>query len=345
MLGPFCFWRKLLKTKCIVLSLLILALSGCSDFASEDSIDKSSGSPEELRVVNWNVQTFFDSKKDGIEYDEFIASKTWGTESYTERLKRLSDSIKILDADVLVMEEIENEGVIHDISNFLAGEWNQKKIYRYACFAKDSGSSIGCGVLSRYPLYNMTVHAMDIRGNEVMPKMRPLIQLTVRKGNRNLTLFVNHWKSMSGGEEETEVWRLRQESVLSNRIQIAQNRGDAILACGDFNRDIMNFKNGNQRDTVLLRKNPDENCAEGVEVLSAWFDEKQNLIQPGSYYYSGEWSRIDNFFIAGTAELIEYEPKVNGPWCDSQTKVPSRYQIWNGSGYSDHLPISCLVRF
>lgn len=302
-------------------------------------------SAEELFVVNWNVQTFFDSTKDGCEYEEFLSSKTWGLEAYTERLKKLASAIKMLDADVLVMEEIENENVLHDISNFLAGEWNQKKIYRYACFAKEKDGAIGCGVLSRYPLENLSVHALDIRVSDQMPKMRPLMQLTVKKGEKNLTLFVNHWKSMSGGEAETDFWRLWQESVLSKKILSQLDKGDAILVCGDFNRDIQTFKKSRRDDLILLRNQAEFDCDEGVEVLSPWFDEKMDLINPGSYFFENQWSRIDNFFACGLAEIVDFYPATNGPWCNEINSIPDKYQIWNGQGYSDHLPICCRVCF
>ena len=113
--------------KSFILFMAVL-FAGCAMPSSntKDSLHKTS---QKISVANWNVQTFFDSTTEGCEYDEFVKSKTWGQESYTERLKRLCQVIKSLDADVFVMEEIENEEVLHDLSNFLAGEWNQKKIY------------------------------------------------------------------------------------------------------------------------------------------------------------------------------------------------------------------------
>ena len=321
---------------------LALFLFGCDgSFSMESGKEKM----EEISVANWNVQTFFDSTNDGCEYDEFISNKKWGKASYAERLSRLASSIKAIDADVLVMEEIENEAVLHDISNFLAGEWNQKKIYRYACFAKDEGSSIGCGVLSRYPLENLTLHSIDVRTEISMPKMRPLMQLTVCKGEKKLVLFVNHWKSMSGGEDETELWRMWQESVLCKRIMLAEKSNAAILACGDFNRDINDFKKCGGQEKILLREKADGECENGVCVHSPWFDSGRNLVEPGSYFFRDEWSRIDNFFAAGSIEIVDFYPVTSGPWCDSETHVPEKYQVWSGNGYSDHLPIFCVVRF
>lgn len=310
-----------------------------------------------LKVVNWNTQTFFDSVKTGNEYSEFIKSSTWGREAYVERLKRLCATIKTLDADVFVMEELENEGELYDMSNFLAGEWDQRKLYAYGCYAKDEGSSIGCGVISRYPLSNMTVHSLDVRvGGEAMPAMRPLIEVTVTKGKNSLVLFVNHWKSKSGGTEQTEQWRNWQEKVLAERIETCVQENKAVLACGDFNRDIGAFQKDAAADapygeeTILLRKRiasagAAEEGADFVAVLSPWYDEKGALATPGSYFFDDAWERIDHFFIAGNAACLSFTPETNGPWCNEETLVPRKYELWNGYGYSDHLPVSCVVQF
>lgn len=313
-----------------------------------------------LRVANWNTETFFDSVTTGNEYSEFVKSKQWGKEAYVERLKRLCSVIKSLDADVFVMEEIENEGVMYDISNFLAGEWDSRKQYKYGCFAKDEDSSIGCGIISRYPLSNITTHALNVQSeNEAMPALRPLIEVTVSKDGESLVLLANHWKSKSGGTEETEKWRDWQEEILGQVMGRLVAEGASVIACGDFNRDIDDFKRSATADTakqtIVMRAYAGEmhdeqtdstgtQSATEVEAASPWY-EGNTLVEPGSYYFNGSWERIDNFFIAGNAECISFCPETDGPWCDKETKTPQKYELWNGYGYSDHLPISCTVRF
>lgn len=331
----------------MTLMLLFAALAaffpftGCAALEENAAAEEKSPGEENLTIINWNVQTFFDAETSGTEYDEYIKSKEWGEALYKERLERLCKSIKLLDADVLVLEELENEGTLHDICNFLAGEWNAKKVYGYACFAKDEGSAIGCGVLSRCRLENLTVHSLD-SVDEKIPRMRPLMQVSVVKGKSELILFVNHWKSMSAGKAASEKWRTMQESVLSRRISHCLTAGKAVIACGDFNRDILDFENDTERDIILLR---DEGTGEAVHVVSPWFDSEQELIPPGSYYFNGEWSRIDNFFVAGAISILDFAPQTEGPWCEEDTKIPKKYKLWTKSGYSDHLPIRCTVQF
>lgn len=316
-----------------VLWILFLPFFACCDSGKS-----------EVKIANWNVQTFFDANNDGTEYSEFAKSKTWGEEMYKERLKRLCSVIKKLDADIFIMEELENSNVLFDISNFLAGEWNPRKIYRYACFSKNEGGAIGCGVLSRIPLQKMNLHSLDIRTeNEKMPRTRPLSKIEIKLKEKTLSIFVNHWKSKSGGEEKTEKWRNREECVLSFFMSHALNEGKAVFAVGDFNRDINDFcvkENGN----VLLRAWHGKLLGdEGLLVKSTWFDENENLIEPGSYYFREEWSRIDNIFYSGNIEVEDFFPAAEGFWCN-ENSIPYKYSLWNGRGYSDHLPLVCKVR-
>lgn len=62
----------------------------------------------------------------------------------------------------------------------------------------------------------MNLHSLDIRTeNEKMPRTRPLSKIEIKLEEKTLSIFVNHWKSKSGGEEKTEKWRNREECVLS----------------------------------------------------------------------------------------------------------------------------------
>lgn len=301
-----------------------------------------------LKIVNWNVQTFFDYQTDGSEYSEFVTSATWGKEMYVVRLERLCKSIKELDADIIVMEEIENQQVIHDISNFLQGEWDPKKTYPYACFAKDEDCSIGCGILSRVPLQNMTIHSLDIRSEDSsMPRMRPIIQVDAICGTSSVTLLVNHWKSKSGGEEITEVWRNREEGVLFKCLKGLSKTNRCVVALGDFNRDINDFCLVGNTGNVMIRNWAKGNLSdyEGIEMKSPWFFEDGSFVEPGSYFFNGEWSRIDNIFCMGKTHILNFYPETEGPWCNATTSIPIKYSLFNGTGYSDHLPILCTIGF
>ena len=332
---------KKMRIACF-LPLLLLG-AGCTlsaEGAKDRGAEREAGT-QTIRIVNWNVQTFFDANADGCEYAEFKSPKSkWGRDEYAARLGRLCDAIKKLNADVYVFEEIENEGVMYDIANLLAGgAWNSKKNWNYACFAKASGDALGCAVLSRYPLGAMTVHALDIRTYAEQPRMRPVVSVSVFAGARPLTLCVNHWKSKLGGGKETELWRNWQESVLARLLE--QTNGSAAVACGDFNRDIEEFAKGAESGAVVLR-GAGFGAVSETGVKSPWLSEDAHAMY--SYYYGGKGERIDHFFLAGGVEAVSFTAETDGPWADEKG-MPFRYAMHTGKGYSDHLPIAASIRY
>ena len=353
----------------LISSALLGVMSSCAGVVSCSNDNKAQS--ETITVLNWNLETFFDATFDGNEYSEFKNGKSgWSREKYETRLDRLASVIKTLDADVLVFEELEKEAQLYDISNRLSGTFNFSKLYSHAFFATDAGASIGCGVLSRLPIGEVSVHSLDVRtAGTDQPSMRPILQFSVFVGEKKLVVFANHWKSKSGDTDGvTARWRRLQESVLCRCMRdVVEKAKLPALACGDFNMDILEFASyGGSAVTVLsddgsscgklsyaanvfLRGGIATNATDAGDscnfpVYSPWFDAQGNLIEPGSYWYNDAWERIDNFFAAGKVTLSAFSAKTNGAWATSAGK-PIRYQIYNGTGYSDHLPIMCKVSF
>ncbi|MBR6342184.1 MAG: endonuclease/exonuclease/phosphatase family protein [Treponema sp.] len=346
----------------LTLSLAFMA-GGCSNQLAKLAQDKDggssySGSQSVLSVVNWNLQTFFDANKSGLEYSDFQKTANWNSQKYGERLQRLGQAISQLDADLYIFEEIENEDVIYDISNELAANghnWNQRKFWNYSVFAKDPGAAIGIGILSRYPLSDVKSHSMDIRIHpSAQPSARYILEATASINDKPLIILANHWKSKSGGEEKSQIWRDWQENLLGKRLAELKNENDgslpACIICGDFNRDatefFCNLKNqpfylSDQENTILRFAGFDDTGY--ISVNSLWFTDSASFAsEKGSYYYDDKWERIDNIFTAGDIRVIDFEPCSNPPWASAQG-IPIAYKIYSGQGWSDHLPLAAKM--
>lgn len=303
-----------------------------------------SGDNGQIKIVSWNVQTFFDAETSGLEYSQFRGSKTsWSRERYEDRLDRLCSVIRQLDADIFVMEEIENRSVMYDIMNRLSGLLYGDRMYRYMVFAAEPDSAIGCGVLSRLPLGTMSVHQIDNRTTGKQPMLRPLMEVPVREPGSGssvlFTLYVCHWKSRVDGDTVAELWQAEQAALLSRRLEQADTgTGMAVPAviCGDFNRDISGF-------TPVPGK-PDSVYIHDTPVQSGWLLE--GTVSPGSYWYQDGWERLDHIFTAGNIRYDRFAAEASGEWAvlhESGQQIPYRYAVWNGYGYSDHLPVSAVL--
>ena len=335
------------KTFFLFLMILLLG-SGCQNQVVRESSFRRAGSDADasarkknVTLVTWNVQTFFDAATNGSEYKDFKNSERWTKEKYIKRLDKLCDIMTTLNPDIFVMEEIESEAVVQDIANTLAGgSWNNKKNWQYACFAKESGSAIGCAVFSKYELAALRTHCLDIRTQkESQPSSRPLLQVTVYLENQEMELIVNHWKSKSGGEDETEIWRDWQELVLADT---ASSVLQPVVMCGDFNRSaeafILQNKNEKKNGNTILR-----GSSNLLEVDSPWFRADGKAAGGnGSYYYNGEWERIDNIFVCGDLDIASFSPVADAPLADEEG-IPCFYRLYTGEGYSDHLPLKCVL--
>ena len=344
-----------------IIPLVLTFNTGCGIKIKPNSLfsnhqEKKDGTAEEeknqiVSLACWNAQTFFDAVTTGTEYSDFTNSSKWTTEKYKKRLDKLCEVMSLLNADVLVLEEIVNEAVVQDIANRLTdGAWSKKKGWQYACFAKEEGSAIGCAVFSRYEIKNLKVHSLDICVHKnAQPSERPIMQLTVCPGEKEFELFVNHWKSKSGGEEETEIWRDWQEAVLAHRVKSVLSNERSVVMCGDFNRSAEDFisleEDFSIRDkaNLLLRDFNFDGDKAGVKIYSPWFTEEGKfLTEIGSYFYDGSWERIDNFFFAGKIEVCQFQPVAEPPVAD-ENSIPQGYKVYTDSGCSDHLPLKCII--
>jgi endonuclease/exonuclease/phosphatase family metal-dependent hydrolase len=333
------------KFKLLCVPVLCFLFLSCADGVNSANARKN------FSLATWNLQTFFDGETNGNEYSEFKGTKSsWSRDKYQTRLGRLCESIKQFNADVLAFEEIENEAILRDIANYLTGLLPQNKLYRYMCFATSPGSSIGCAVLSRFPIEELTVHSCDYRGapGSHVPLMRPLMEVTlsIAESAPPVKLFVAHWKSKVDGDAVAALWQGLQESVLAHRVNqfMKATGGEGVaIACGDFNRDLSEFfLNADGKVTLAEHTACSEDSA---EVDSGWLTFPELGEDAGSYFYRKEWEKIDHVFIAGAAKFLEFRALVDGPWVkETQGKaIPYRYAIESGNGYSDHLPLRCVI--
>ncbi|MDR0623709.1 MAG: endonuclease/exonuclease/phosphatase family protein [Treponema sp.] len=336
-----------------------------------------------MSILTWNVQALFDGKETGYEYDEYLNAEGWSPEKYEGRLNVLAQAIGAIEPeapDILALEEVENAGVLEDLA---AGPLSQYG-YSWTFFANNSGSSLGVGVLSRFPLIKTRAHSLSFN-EETTP--RPVMEVWVQPGDKPLALFICHWKSKLGGDDATESLRRASARILLRRMREIkkENPGVPIAIMGDLNENHDEFYRRNRG--VISALLPDDPLAAnlaglyklsgenadpaviekmqadflilsstrppaavyfppGVTTLySPWGHDMEN----GSYYYQNKWETIDHFllseaFFDGAGWEFESCYVVNQPPFTNARGLPNGYNPRTGSGVSDHIPLLLTLK-
>lgn len=329
--------------------IVILLLLSCK-FENTATQNDNHHQKNHITIMNWNTQTFFDTTVHGTEYSDFKKKNdNWTVTSYKNRVKRLCSVIEATNADIVVLEEIENQAVVFDIINNLKYQGIPQKKYEYSFFYKNDNDVFGNAILSRMALVNPKIHQVHTEISEKQPQLRPIIEISILPkkdiGNfsektrqdsllnakKKLTLFVSHWKSKSGGEGKTALWRSFQESLLTTAA--GASFSSYLVFCGDFNRDLEEFTK-NEKNNIIFSNKQQE-----ILLHSPWLNSQEK----GSYFYKNQWNKIDHFFLSEAITLEDfYVYKEN---ITKEDGTPLRFNLYNGEGYSDHLPIVATISY
>ncbi len=217
-----------------LLTVLLLA-AACATVAisQQQPIEKR---PRHLTVMAYNVNNMYDVFDDPYTNDE-------GTRVKPRReYEQIANLIEKVDADVIALSEVENEGVL----KAMVYEVMPDAGYDYiAVMPTNSTRGGNLGVVSRLPIVSMTSHRLvNLAPAGVEPFTfrrfaRDLLRVRLAvTPNNTLDLYVVHFKSKRnyGTDIESRKWRLA-EAITTRRI-IDQHRrtgADWVLIAGDLN--------------------------------------------------------------------------------------------------------------
>lgn len=186
---------------------------------------------------------------------------------------------------------------------------------------------------------------------------RDLVQVNFRSAAGKLLVVVgNHWPSRSGGEMETEPYRIIAAETLAyfhERIAQVHGADTPVLAMGDFNDEP---HNRSIVDYALTERNREK-------VMNARTQRFLNLMWPilgagiGSHYFDNIPNLLDQFLaskpllkdnaplrvLRETVEVLRFPEMVGG----GDYPAPIRFgrgDSMNPNGFSDHYPIGLTLR-
>jgi predicted extracellular nuclease len=298
-------------------------------------------------LMSYNIENLFDTIDDPNKADEDFTPSgklQWNTAKYREHLNHTVDAITNKGTNfpaVVGLIEVENGTVLNDLVNtsFLKGKGYQVVWY-------EGPDERGIDVALIYDSKRVSVtgsRAIPVLLESVTdPNTRDILNASVRIGNEDFELFVNHWPSRRGGQDESEMHRIKAASVLRKEVdQILSVNPKANIVCmGDFN----DFPSNKSVHDVLQAGVSNEHS-----VLFNMMSDFEAL-KKGTHFYKGEWSPLDQFMVsygmfdkkcidANSFEVVSYDfLYYTGK---DGVKSPARVYVGDSykGGYSDHLPI------
>ncbi len=189
--------------------------------------DKSAGT---FRVASYNVENLFDAVDDPDRKDEDTPPKD------VEAMRKLAQTLKKADADVVALQEVENLQILNQIL-----DQNLPGLYPYRALVEGNDSrGIDVAVVSKHPIQNVQSHK-DNRfplpgGKGTTNFKRDLLRADVQVGSYPVSVYTTHFKAQAGGPKADAV-RLA-EALETRRIVQEEMKawpGRRYVVTGDFN--------------------------------------------------------------------------------------------------------------
>ncbi len=313
-----------------------------------------------LKIATYNVENLFDLEKNGYEYPEYIpnTNSDWNAQNYKIKLQNITKVIQDMNADIIAIEEIESLEALKDLKYAL----KQKGLYYpYFNIADSKNTTTKVAILSKIPF----IYSKELSVTASFAQ-RNILETKFTINNKDLYIFINHWKAKSGPESK----RIVSAKALVNRIkQIGYDKN--IILMGDFNSDYeenvkflrkrkLNDTNGKTGINDVLKSAKQQQKASQVKYeensfYNLWYDTDSE--ERYTYIFRGKKEAIDNilisqsllnkkeiFYISDTISAYKppylFQGKQIYRW-QTTRKKPTKHI---GKGYSDHLPLVAKIQ-
>jgi len=337
--------RKAIAFEVGLLSVSLLLFSTAASFFS-CSLLPDPRPAGRLVLATWNVENLFDEVRDGDEYTEFDPAKGWTRAQFWSRCESLARVIRTLGSpDILVLQEVEGAHALEVLNGRFLGDLG----YAHTYLAPPSVPGVKTVFLSRFPLVRTAL--LFPSSEDAAEPLRPVVEAEFDLGGRALVVLGNHWKSRIPSPSATE--RLRREAarVVARRVAALESRPDVpfVVAVGDFNTSLELSRVWSDRalvsggaaeeSTDALVVFPGREAAQKTRLPGALWDPWETVSDPpGSYYYRGDWNRLDHAFVAASSLRL-------ADWAFSSFRAvafaphPEAYGPRTPKGVSDHFPL------
>ena len=289
-------------------------------------------------VVSYNVENLFDIvNTPGFEDEEFTPAgeKKWTYERYQKKLTDLTRVILSIPGKELPaligLAEVETSGVLEDLIQMRG---LRKGEYAFVHEDGKDPRGIECALLYRPDLFRYKSHEYVPIEDPVDPDYlyRGILHVhgTGPDGS-SLHIFMNHWKSRSGGVLETERQRMFSAITLRKQVDMLMARESdyKVIIMGDFNDEPTN----RSISQGLSAQNKRRNIQMG-EQYNLFYD-LHNIKGEGTYNYQGTWNMLDQMIVS--YNLLNQERGLSTGFENGRI-LKSEWMLYESEKYGESLP-------
>ncbi len=298
-------------------------------------------------VASYNPENLFDFQSDGTEYKEFIPNSLyWDKKAFSNKINNTSKVINDLNADIIVLQEIENKNVLLELMKRLK--------YQYYLFNKKQKSAIGLAILSKFPIVKNEI--IIVGSKEDLE--RNILKTTIQIQQKNFIVYANHWRSKRASESN----RIKYALVLQNYLKY--NQADDYIIVGDLNSNYDEFTTFKYEKTLndtygitginqilntvikgnFVTKEDIHSYHQESIHFNPWLELPKE--ERFSLQFRGENGTPDNIILSKNLfDRTNFSYKENSfrvfkaPYLFTKKGVIQRWNKKKKNGFSDHLPI------
>lgn len=212
--------------------------------------------PKPLKILNWNVKNLIDDVDDGAQFEDF-------DDNWEEHVSQVANVLGALDADVVVLQEVEHESILGAVVAELGGDY----VFHRVIDGNDP-RGIDVGVISKIEPDDVVSHRDDLFAklcyvegdcnanefcdpgdgviigqcqpddmNEMSPRYRfarDALEIRITFNGRRLVLLGVHYKSKENDDPDKRLAEAQRARTIADSIT-ADDPEAGVIILGDFN--------------------------------------------------------------------------------------------------------------
>jgi len=321
---------------------------------------------EYVFLAFWNVENLFDTVDDPTKNDDdFLPTGIyeWDQERLERKMYNLSRVIRSMNnnkgPDILGVCEVEHVYLLDSMANSFLSDLNYKSV--------GLESPDNRGIDNALMFKSDKFRLLEVSGDTVhltagFPTRLILHVSLLDNYNNTLHIFVNHFPSRRGGQEESEINRIEAAQTLRNGVDrvLSVNPNAIIMIIGDFNDEPTNTSILNTLRAVPFKCATEANTGFEIDDASDLFNTAYDKYEAGegTFLFRGNWNMLDQIIVSRellTGNRLNYE-------CSSFDIYKPDYMVTQSGqfrgapfpsyggrrylgGYSDHFAVTAIFRY